>query len=122
MITDLEPDILECEVKWALESITVNKASGLESEQRFSLEIFPGFHFNRDDFPVLTNKEIHFRNWLAVIIIFHMEDYPVSIGSEALSNDVFYEHSFIDVKSICQNSPIEFIVHEIPVTETEINE
>ena len=28
MITDLEPDILECEVKWALESITTNKAGG----------------------------------------------------------------------------------------------
>ena len=28
MITDLEPDILECEVKWALGSITANKASG----------------------------------------------------------------------------------------------
>ena len=28
MITDLEPDILECEVKWALERITTNKASG----------------------------------------------------------------------------------------------
>ena len=28
MITDLETDILECEVKWALESITTNKASG----------------------------------------------------------------------------------------------
>ena len=28
MITDLEPDILECEVRWALESITTNKASG----------------------------------------------------------------------------------------------
>ena len=28
MITHLEPDILECEVKWALESITANKASG----------------------------------------------------------------------------------------------
>ena len=27
MITQLEPDILECEVKWALESITRNKAS-----------------------------------------------------------------------------------------------
>ena len=26
--TDLEPDILECEVKWALKSITMNKASG----------------------------------------------------------------------------------------------
>ena len=28
MITDLEPDILECEVKWALGSITMNKESG----------------------------------------------------------------------------------------------
>ena len=28
VITHLEPDILECEVKWALESITKNKASG----------------------------------------------------------------------------------------------
>ena len=28
VITDLEPDILECEVKWALVNITTNKASG----------------------------------------------------------------------------------------------
>ena len=28
VITHLEPDLLECEVKWALESITTNKASG----------------------------------------------------------------------------------------------
>ena len=28
VITHLEPDILECEVKWALESITTNKANG----------------------------------------------------------------------------------------------
>ena len=28
VIISLEPDILECEVKWALESITMNKASG----------------------------------------------------------------------------------------------
>ena len=27
-VTHLEPDILECEVKWALESITTKKASG----------------------------------------------------------------------------------------------
>ena len=27
-ITNLEPDILECEVRWALESITMNKTSG----------------------------------------------------------------------------------------------
>ena len=28
MITHLEPDILECKVKWALGSITMNKAGG----------------------------------------------------------------------------------------------
>ena len=28
VITDLEPDILECEVRWALEGITMNKARG----------------------------------------------------------------------------------------------
>ena len=32
VITDLEPDILECKVKWALESISTNKASGSGSD------------------------------------------------------------------------------------------
>ena len=36
VITHLEPDILECEVKWALESITMNKASGGD---RISVEL-----------------------------------------------------------------------------------
>ena len=33
VITDLEPDILECEVRWVLESITMNKASGCDGIQ-----------------------------------------------------------------------------------------
>ena len=37
VITDLEPDILECEVKWALGSITTNKASGGDG---ISVELF----------------------------------------------------------------------------------
>ena len=37
VITDLEPDILEREVKWALESITMNKASGV---MEFQLSYF----------------------------------------------------------------------------------
>ena len=37
VITNLESDILECEVKWALESITTNKASGGDG---FSVELF----------------------------------------------------------------------------------
>ena len=37
VITHLEPDILECQVKWALESITTNKASGCDG---ISVELF----------------------------------------------------------------------------------
>ena len=37
MITYLEPDILECEVNWALGSITINKASGGD---RIPIELF----------------------------------------------------------------------------------
>ena len=37
VITHLEPDILECELKWALESITTNKASGGD---RIPVELF----------------------------------------------------------------------------------
>ena len=37
MIIHLEPDILECEVKWALGSITMNKASGCDGNQ---IELF----------------------------------------------------------------------------------
>ena len=33
MITHLEPGILECKVKWTFESITMNKASGVEEFQ-----------------------------------------------------------------------------------------
>ena len=37
MITHLEPDILECEVKWALETITTNKASGGDAVELFQI-------------------------------------------------------------------------------------
>ena len=37
VITHLEPDILECEVKWALGSITMNKVSGSD---RIAVELF----------------------------------------------------------------------------------
>ena len=43
MITHLEPDILECEIKWALGSITVNKTSGGD---RIPVELF---HILKDD-------------------------------------------------------------------------
>ena len=39
VITHLEPDILECEVKWVLGSITMNKASGSDGME-FQLSYF----------------------------------------------------------------------------------
>ena len=49
MITYLEPDILECEIKWALGSITMNKATGGD---RIPVELF---HILKDD----TVKVLH---------------------------------------------------------------
>ena len=40
VITHLEPDILECEVKWALESITSNKHTPLVEMLEFQLSYF----------------------------------------------------------------------------------
>ena len=49
VITHLEPDILECEVKWALGNITMNKASGGDG---IPVELF---QILKDD----TVKELH---------------------------------------------------------------
>ena len=50
VITHLEPDILECEVKWALGSITMNKASGGDG---IPVELF---HILKDDFSISKRK------------------------------------------------------------------
>ena len=46
VITHLEPDILECEVKWALGSITMNKASGGDGIPFELFYLFIYFHLN----------------------------------------------------------------------------
>ena len=56
VITDLEPDILECEVKWALESTTTNKDSGGDG---IPVELF---HFLKDD-PVKVLHSIYQQIW-----------------------------------------------------------
>ena len=53
MITHLEPDIQECEVKWALESITTNKASGDDGIQ---VEIFQ----------ILKDDAVKVLNWNSI--------------------------------------------------------
>ena len=56
VITDLEPDILECEVKWAIESITMNKASVGDG---FPVELFQ----NLKDDPLKVRHSICQQIW-----------------------------------------------------------
>ena len=53
VITHLEPDILECEVKWALGSITMNKASGGDG---IPVELF---HILKDDAVKVLHSTCH---------------------------------------------------------------
>ena len=69
VITHLEPDILECEVKWALESITTNKAS---EGNRIPVELF---QILKDD----AMKVLH------SIMPINLENPAVATGLEELS-------------------------------------
>ena len=58
VITNLQPDILECEVKWALGSITMNKASGGDG---IPVELFQ----IQKDYAVKVLQSIYQQNWKA---------------------------------------------------------
>ena len=53
VITHLEPDILECEVRWALETITINKAGGGDG---IPVELF---QILEDDAVIVLHKYAH---------------------------------------------------------------
>ena len=76
MITDLEPDILECEVKWALESITTNKASGGDG---ISVELI---HILKDDAFIIFRVKSAALNMPA-----NLENLAVATGLEKVSFD-----------------------------------
>ena len=67
VITHLEPDILECEVKWALESITMNKASG------------------GDGIPAISNPERWCCESAALNMPAHLDNSAVATGLEKVS-------------------------------------
>ena len=69
MITQLEPDILECEVKWALESIATNKASGGDG---IPVELFQ----------ILKDDAVQV---LALNMPAHLENSAVATGLEKVS-------------------------------------
>ena len=71
VITHLEPDILECEVKWALGSITTNKASGgdgipvelFQIQKDDSVKVLHSYASDLDNSAVATGLEnVHFHS------------------------------------------------------------
>ena len=70
VITDLEPDILECEIRWALESITTNNASGGD---RIPFELF---QILKDD----AVKVLH-----SALMPANLENSAVATGLETVS-------------------------------------
>ena len=69
MITHLEPDILECEVKWTLRKITMNKASGGDG---IPVELF---QILKDDAVKVLHSDIPA----------NLENSPVATGLEKVS-------------------------------------
>ena len=75
VITHLEPDILECEVKWPLGSITMNKASGGDG---ISVELF---QILKDD----AVKMMHSYTLDALSVPGNLENSAVATGLEKVS-------------------------------------
>ena len=101
VITHLEPDILECEVKWALESITMNKASGGD---RIPVELF---QILKDDVVKMLHSICHQvwktqqwpQDWKRSVFI------PIPKKGNAKECSHYHTTALISHASNVQNSP-----------------
>ena len=81
MITHLEPDFLECEVKWALESITTNKASGCDGIPIELYEASGGDGIPVELFQILKENAVK----VPLNMTAHLENSAVATGLEKVS-------------------------------------
>ena len=123
IITHLEPDILECEVKWALESITTNKASGGDE---IPVELF---QILKDD----AVKELHSicqqiwksqqrpHNWKRSVFI----PVPKKGNAKECSNYrtiALISHASKVMLKILQAKLQQYVNHELPNVQAEFRE
>ena len=66
VITDLEPDILECKVKWALESITMNKAAAAAKSPQSCPTLCDSIDSNPPGCPVPGILQARTLEWVAI--------------------------------------------------------
>ena len=115
MITHVEPDILECEVKWALESITTNKASGGDGNPVELFQILKG-----DDVKVLHSicQQIEKtqqwpQDWKRSVFIL----IPKKSNDKECSNYhtvALILHASKVMLKILQARPQQYVNHELP--------
>ena len=105
VITHLQPDILECEVKWALESITMNKASGCDG---IPVELFP---ILKDDAVKVLHSVWKTKQW--------PEDWKVSLHTNPKERQcqrmlkLPHNCTHLTLQSYAQNSPSQAsAIHE----------
>ena len=116
MVTHLEPDILECEVKWALGSITANKASGGD---RIPAELFKILK----DAAVTLNMSAHLEN-SAVATGLEKNQFSFQSQRRAMSKNVqtntteLISHASKVMFKIHQAGLQQYMNHKFPEVQT----
>ena len=118
MITHPEPDILESEVKWALESINMNKASGgdgIPFEQCFRLQFFSG-KFSLSLFPFFLSLAIPWFGLLSQVNSLRLSSGhsgPVLTLSNAARTSLFSPHLLVVDVNFWATSPLGVAVRHL---------
>ena len=111
VITHLEPDILECEVKWTLESITTDKASGCD---RIPVELF---QILKDD----AVKVLH----SAVLIIARTWKQPRCPSADEWIRKLWYIYTIAYYSAIKKNSFESVLMRWMkvdPIIQSEVSQ
>ena len=91
-----------------------------ESLQRFDARSPRRLDFNGNYLLCLPNQKINLHRRLSGCrISLHVEVSPMSIRFQALRDNVFHQHAFVDLKLIPQDSSVELIFQIQPIRESQ---
>ena len=113
MITDLEPDILECEVKWGLGSITTNKAIGGDGIPVELFQILKGdaVKMQHSTYQQIWKTQQWPRDWKILISV------PKKVNAKECSNyhtSVLMSHASKVMLKILHTRLQHYMNHELP--------
>ena len=113
VITNLEPDILECEVKWALESITTNKASPVELFQILKDDAVKVLHSTCQQ---IWKTQQWPQDWKKSVFI----PIPNKGNAKECSNHRIIAHASKVILKIFQARLQQYMNHELPDVQLDL--